>query len=151
MPRVGFAGQLTSMIRKMKAERQKHVDALRRIDNIFESLGIMTGLVEETPRRGRPPGKRGPGRPRKAERNGQAAPVRRGRKRRKFETSGADSVLAFVKDAGSQGRTTGEINRHWKSEGRAGNAYVTISQLVKAKQMKRKNMPGERGSRHTAV
>jgi hypothetical protein len=141
------------MIKKLKAQRKKHADALRAVDAIFESIGISTHLAEERPRRGRPPGKRGrrPGRPSGSGTAGATPKPGRGRRgRRKFATTGTESIIKFVKEGGKSGRTTAEINKQWKSEGRSGNAYVTIGHLVKARKLKRKNMPGERGSRYTA-
>lgn len=142
----GFAGQLTKMVEKLKEQRRKHADALKSLDDIFEKIGITTHLAESAPsRRGRPAGKKGPGRPK----GSASSAARRGRGRAKYATSGTESILSFVKNAGASGRTSSEINRHWKSDGRAGTAYVQMGQLVKAKKLKRKNMPGERGSRYT--
>jgi hypothetical protein len=44
-----------------------------------------------------------------------------------------------------------EIEKHWKSEGRAGVAANLISKLVKAKRLKRMPLKGERGSRYSLV
>lgn len=142
-----FAGQLAKMVEKLKEQRRKHADALRSLDEIFEKIGITTHLAEERPkRRGRPAGKKGPGRPA----GSGAGSKRRSGGRKKFATSGTESIVSFVKEAGAAGRTSSEINKHWESEGRSGTAYVPMSQLVKARKLKRKNMPGERGSRYTA-
>ena len=43
---------------------------------------------------------------------------RRG-KRGTYATSANDSILAFVKAGGAKGRTSSEINAHYKGEGRA--------------------------------
>ena len=152
MPRVNFARQLTSMINKLKAERQKHADALRSLDEIFEKIGITTHLAEEEekPRSRRPPGKRRPGRsPKKA--NAPTTAIKKGGGRGKFKTSGNDSIMAFVKKAGKKGVTTGEIVKHWKSEGRSGDGYNTLGQLVKEKKLKRQKIEDGMGSRYTTA
>src|SRR5438876_56576 len=90
----GFERHLTKMIDTLKAQRAKHADALASIDGLVARIGINTHLAEteEKPRRGRPPGKRGPGRPPKAESTGTAA--RKGRTGRgRFATSGSESIL----------------------------------------------------------
>jgi len=140
------------MINKLKAQRKKHADALRSVDAIFEKIGITTHLAEEEdkPRRGRPPGKRGPGRLPKAKSTKTA--VKKGRRGRgKFKTSGNNSILAFVKKAGKKGVMGAEIGKHWKAEGRGAGVYVNVGKLVKAKKLKRENVKGERGSRYTVV
>jgi len=71
----------------------------------------------------------------------------RKRIRRKFAVSGEQSILDFVKSKSNPiGR---EIEKHWKSEGRAGVAANLISKLLKAKKLKRTPLKGERGSRYT--
>jgi hypothetical protein len=156
-----FAGQLSKMVEKLKEQRRTHAEALSSIDDIFAKIGITTHLAEPeaTPRRGRPPGrkpgKRGPGRPKASAVAGghvgsSATKGKKKGKRGSYATSANESILAFVKEGGAKGRTTAEINSHFKSEGRSGNAYVALGKLAKAKKLKRKNMPGERGSRYTA-
>lgn len=152
----GFAGQLTSMVSKLKEQRAIHAEALRSIDEIFEKIGITTHLAEpeEKPRRGRPSGKRGPGRPAasmsEAPSGSNGRRNRRRRGRGSYATTASETILSFVKAGGAKGRTTSEISKHWKSEGRSGDAYNALGELVKAKKLKRQNMPGERGSRYTA-
>jgi len=152
MPKLSLAGQITSIINKLKAERKKHADALRSLDDVFEKIGLTTHLAEEQqkPRPGRPPGKRRPGRPPKAK--GTTTAAKKGRRGRgKFRTTGSDSILMFVKQAGSKGVMGAEIGKHWKAEGRGAGVYVVIGKLVKAKKLKRENVKGERGSRYTAA
>lgn len=143
---VGPAEQLGSLIARLQSQRQEHVDAIAEIDASFARFGI---TPVQKKRRGRPPGRRGrrPG-PKPI---AKAAPKARRRKRRQFKVSGLKSVLAFVKAAGKTGRTTAEINKHWKGEKRSGNAYITIGQLVKAKQLKKEELKGQKGSRYTAA
>jgi hypothetical protein len=115
--------------------------AVERIDALFKQFGI------------HPSNGRRPGRPSAAVKNARrpGRPPRRKRTRKTFSRSGLESVLDFVKGRGAEGATTGEINKHWKSEGRAGTAYVTIGHLVKDRKLKKRRLVGQRGSRYTAV
>jgi hypothetical protein len=139
------ANQLSAVIAKLQSERQVHVDAIGEIDSVFERFGITPSVKK---RRGRPPGKKQVAKRRRAK---AAKPARGKRKRRKFEVSGLQSVLGFVKAARVNGRTTGEIIQHWKSEGRSGDGYTTIGELVKAGSLKKEEMKGVKGSRYTAA
>ena len=44
-----------------------------------------------------------------------------------------------------------EIARRWKFESRRAEVWVVIGKLMMAKELKRENVKGERGSRYTAV
>jgi len=73
------------------------------------------------------------------------------RARRKFKMSGTESILAFVKKAGKKGATTAEIIKNWKSQGRSGDGYTTLGELVKTKKLKREPLKEQKGSRYTAA
>ena len=136
--------ELQSTVNKLQAERQGHVDAIAEIDAAFKKLGIAPGALKK--RRGRRPG-------RKARRPAKRKKVGRKPKRRtgkRYAVSGTDSILRFVKQAGAKGTTGGQIDKHWKSQGRAGSAYNILGQLVKAKKIKRRRLKGKRGSAYTA-
>ena len=141
------AAQLTSLIAKLQAERQEHADAIAEIDATFERFGISHSAPK---RRGRP---RKVATSKVSSQVGLAKhPKKRTRRgRRKFAVSGSDSVLTFVKNAGKKGTTTSEIVKHWKSEGRAGDGYTLLGQLVKAKQLKKEKIEGAKGSRYTVA
>jgi hypothetical protein len=155
----GLAEQLGSLITQLQAQRQEHVQALAEIDAVFAQLGLQPQAAK---RRGRPPKAQAaaakidaPAAPQAqaADRmiGAPAAKPRGKRKRRKFSTSGTEAILTFVKGGGAKGRTSAEINKQWKQEGRSGNAYVQIGQLTKAKKLKKEDLKGQRGSRYTAV
>ena len=155
------------MIDTLQEQRKKHADALASIDDLFAKIGITTHLAGDTEaapaRRGRPPGKRGPGRPPGKREPGRPpqtaataeAPVAKkgpGRgKRGSFTTTGPESILAFVKAAGSKGVGGAEITKHWKKEGRGAGEYVIIGKLVKDKKLKKEKIKDGRGSRYTAA
>ena len=131
--------ELQTIIRKLHSERQTHVEAIERIDSTFDELGIEA----ESPRRGRRG--RPPGRP-----AGRYKAGRR-RKRRKYATSGTESILSFVSRGNKKGATGAEIANHWKAEGRAGSSYNIINMLLKAGKLKKKKLKGERGSMYMAA
>ena len=54
-------------------------------------------------------------------------------------------ILAIV---GKKGATTGAVNAAWKKERRAGKANPTLTELVKAKKLKRLKVKGMRGSKY---
>lgn len=140
--------KLEKAIRTLQRQRWEHVAALDAIDAMFTRLGIPipSGGGTGRPRRGRPPGSG------KAKQVGRPkATGKRRRKRGSFKTTGPVSIVAFVTAGGKGGRTTREINAHWKGEGRTGDAYVALGNLVKARTLKRQNITGKRGSRYTAA
>lgn len=77
------------------------------------------------------------------------SPSKGGRSASKFTTTGVESVLAFISKRGNP--TSAEVNQHWQTEGRSGKADITLSQLTKAKKLKRTANPAGRGSRYTIV
>ena len=135
------AQELTRVIDELQSKRQTHVRAIEEIDAIFSQYGI------------RPSGARRRGRPPKALSGAASTPgKRRGRRRRgSFATTGEDSVLNFVAKAGKKGATGAQIVKHWEKEGRGGQAYNTVTKLVKDKRLKRQNLKGQRGSVYTAA
>lgn len=146
MPRgTDAAKQLANTISQLQAERRTHMDAVERIDALFLQFGIQAA---ERKRPGRPPGVKSAATPASPAVIGRPAGKRT---RRTFAKSGLDSIFDFVSDKGTKGATTGEINKHWKSEGRAGSAYVTIGQLVTKRKLKKRDLKGQRGSCYTAL
>lgn len=146
MAKTTTTSQLASAISRLHAERQEHLDAISEIDAIFDQFGITAAAPK---RRGRP---RKTARRTRAIRKA-AKKVRRGKRkaRRKFATSGPNSILAFVRQGGRKGRTTGDIIRHWKSEGRGAGAYVLLGKMVRERKLKKENLEGQRGSRYTVA
>ena len=127
--------ELQTLIRKLHAERQAHLAAIQEIEDTFRNLGIDPGNGGTGgKRRGRPPGRAG-GR----------------RKRRKYATSGTQSILSFISKGNRNGASGAEIAKHWKSEHRAGSSYNIINMLLKAGKVKKKKLKGARGSLYMAA
>jgi ferric-dicitrate binding protein FerR (iron transport regulator) len=129
---VNVVGRIEQLLR----ERQRHQEALTRIDEMLERVGEALGTKP-------------PGRPRGANHSSvtEAPAQTRRRRRRKFAISAGESVLAFVKER--KNPTTQEIKKHWTSEGRKGTADNALTLLVKAKKLKRTPLEGQRGSRYS--
>ena len=127
------ASTIVKAISQLKKKRQAHLDAIAEIDETFAQLGIEAEGA-----------RRGPGRPRGAGRRA----VGRGRRRtrRTFAVSGEEAVLAYVKKVGKP--NAADVNKDWQSQGRGGKADNALSKLVKAGQLKRVKVKGERGSRY---
>lgn len=130
---------LTSQIESLLAKREELQSAIEEIDATLERASSVLHI----------PGR--PGRPRgttKAVSNGRGRGGRR-RKRGNFSMSGDESILAFIKKAGSP--STKEVNQHWKSEGRGGSADNALTKLVKLKKLKRSSVKGQRGSQYSVA
>ena len=125
--------ELKSLIAKLQADREAHVEAIARIDEAFGTLGIQL------------PAKKGP-RPR-----GTPTKAVTRRRRRKFKTTGNESILSFVKAAGPKGVTGGQIVQHWKAEGRGVGCYNLLGKLIKEKKIKKQKLKGEKGSLYVAA
>jgi hypothetical protein len=123
--------ELKSLIVKLQADRQGHLDAIAHIDEAFEALGIKAPMMKRSRAHGTPV---------------KAAGRRR---RRKFKVTGGDSILAFVKAAGAKGVSGGQIVRNWKAEGRGAGCYNMLGTLVRGKKIKRQHAKGGRGSVYT--
>lgn len=129
--------ELQALLRKLEAERQSHLAAIQEIEATFNQLGIDPGKSGGK-RRGRPPGR-------------AAGKIGGRRKRRKYATSGTQSILSFISKGNRNGASGAEIAKHWKSENRAGSSYNIINMLLKAGKVRKKKLKGERGSLYMAA
>lgn len=134
---------LESLVRKLNAERQKHLNAIAEIDAAFGDLGVTTAKPKK--RRGRP------GRPKSAKKKVGKKKTAKRTKRRKFKTTANELVLTTIRKAGAKGATGAQITKAWKAAKRPGDAYNTLGLLTKTKKIKRTKVEGERGSRYTAA
>lgn len=125
--------ELKSLIAKLQADREAHVEAIARIDEAFGTLGIQ------------PPAKKG----RRPRRPSTKASTRR-RPRRKFKTTGNESILTFVRAAGPKGVSGAQLVQHWKAEGRGVGCYNLLGKLIKDKRIKRRKLKGQKGSLYVA-
>jgi len=133
---------LSSRVDQLLQQRQQHLDAAEQISATIEQIASLLGTASGVKRRGRPPG-----RPRlNAISSAPSAGPRRGRrKRRRFEMSGEDSIINYIR--GHRDATTQDLKKHWASEGRGGTADNALSKLVREKKIKRYPLEGRRGSR----
>lgn len=144
-------------IEQLLAERQRHADALSRIDETL--FGVYTALeavslnghaareaepevlVPTKKRRGRPPGVR------KAS-TAPIAPKKGRRTRGSYAVTGDDLILGFIRQRRSP--TTKEVKAFWASEGRKGTADNVLSKLFKEGRVRRTPLGnGIKGSRYS--
>ncbi len=143
--------ELESLVGRLQTERNAHLEEIARIDEAFERLGLETGSAARPS-----PGRRGPGRPRGGTKSaGLKAKSAAGRppksgKRKKFRTTANDLIVDYVKKAGAKGVSSGDIKKRWAAAGRPGEPYNTLGELVRSKQIVKKNIKGQRGSRYSA-
>ena len=134
----------TTSIQELLEQKQKHSEALSRINEMLSRIGSMLGGGNGSGVR------RGPGRPpasaSMAAPGAGPGPRRRRRKRGKFAMSGEDSIINFIRE--HRNPSTSEITAHWRSEGRGGKADNALSRLVKIRRLKRQPIAGERGSKY---
>jgi len=122
---------LAKHVQSLLKQRQKYTAALDAINETLAEITNALSLNGESPSQ-------------------IAAPSTMGKKkrtRRRFEISGEQMILNFVKNKSNPvGR---EIEKAWHSEGRSGAAANLISKLVKGKMLKRTPLKDERGSRYS--
>lgn len=139
--------ELGTLVEKLQEERQGHLNAIAEIDAAFDKLGI---VPTETKRSGKAPAKKVV--KKSAKKSSAKSPLKPKKATgKRYPKSGSESILDVVRKAGKAGISGGNINKYWKSEGRAGSAYNIIGQLVKAKKLKRHDIKGQRGSQYTTI
>ncbi len=131
MPRTFSADAVSDRIQSLLTQRQEHVQQVERIDSLLQKIGSVLRTTGGRAWAGA--GKGGAG--------------GRRRKRGKFAMSGEQSIISLIGRKG--GATSQEIERHWKQEGRGGTAANMLSQMTKAKKLKRTPLKGQRGSTYT--
>jgi len=142
MVRSNPAKELMKLVDELQAERAQHAAAIEEIDRTFASLGITASSSAPKPgkKRGRPAGSKN--------KTTKSAGGDQSRKRGSFGKTGEETVIEFVK--ANANCTTADVNNYWKAEGRKGSADNALTKLVKEKKIKRKNIPGQRGSQFKA-
>src|SRR5260370_85765 len=110
---------LAEKIRKLQADRQQHAQAIEEIDQVLGRVeNALAALKAITSRSGRGSAKNAD----------ITAPGERPRRHyQKFELTGEESVLDFVRRQGHP--TTAEINANWQGEGRTGVANPILARL----------------------
>ncbi|MFP4144779.1 MAG: hypothetical protein ACLFV3_06510 [Phycisphaeraceae bacterium] len=141
--------RLHELMDELTRERQKHVEALERIDETLDRYGITPEGTPAPPRRRQPTRRsdvvkrreKGP------EAKARPAPGPRGRRRRgSFEQTGEQFVLSLLEKRGEM--TTSDIHNAWIKAGRGGRPDNMLSKLTRENRIKRESIPGARGSQY---
>jgi hypothetical protein len=132
IPATGLPKQIQQLI----DQRQQHTDALTKIDGLLDAISAALGgkNIALVPAAAKAPAT-------KAKRS----------KRKRFDISAPDLVLAFIKE--KKNPTTQEIMKYVKSQGRtAGAGSNALSVLTQTKKLKRTpSGEGVLGSRYSVV
>ena len=139
MPVSQASTDITQRIQHLLDERLKHAEAITSIDATLARVGAALGSNGQAPKPAAAVTK--------APAPAKLISAKPKAKRREFALSGIQSILAFVKSKSNP--KGGEIEAHWKAEGRKGRAINLTSKLVKDKKLKRLPLKGERGSRYS--
>ncbi|MDB5318648.1 MAG: hypothetical protein JWN40_279 [Phycisphaerales bacterium] len=133
----GPESDLAAKIRQLQADRQQHAQAINEIDQVLHRVeNALAELKAMTTRSsGHVPS--------------HAAADTADRPRRhyqKFELTGEESVLDFIRREGHP--STAEINNNWHAQGRTGVANPILARLLKRGLLERESDPTVRGSRY---
>lgn len=134
---------LINEIKAIQLDRQKHADAIAKIDATLARIGAMltatgqpfAGLDEL-----------------KAELSAadfEGDGSRRARKYKKLEQTGKEFIVDFLRQKGPS--TTAAINRAWRGQGRGGVANNILGVLLKEGSITRAPAEGRRGSVYRAA
>ena len=133
----GPESDLAEKIRQLQADRQQHAQAINEIDQVLNR--VENALAELR-------GMRPSGRITHDLTSASAGGERPRRHYQKFELTGEESVLEFIRRQGSP--STAEINANWHAEGRTGVANPILARLLKRGLLERELDPTVRGSRY---
>lgn len=129
-------------IRRLQADRQKHVAALQRIDEVLRKIAATLGQsVPAVEQAGTRKAAQGRG---VAAQNASADAGRR--KYHKLPQTGEEFIVGYVRERGTA--TTLEINAAWRGQGRGGVANNALGRLVKQGLLAREPLDDQRGSRY---
>lgn len=128
-------------IQRLQADRQKHVDALNRIDDVLKKIASTLAV---TPIGEIPSDAARRVNTTSAASRDAAADARR--KYNKLPLTGEQFILAYVREHGTA--TTLEINAAWRQQGRGGVANNALGRLVKQGLLTREPLNDQRGSRY---
>ncbi len=134
--------ELQSLVAKLQADREGHLDAIAQIDAAFDALGI---TMPKRKKRGRKPGKKKAVGKTGKKRVAKKKAAKRA-KRKKFKITATAFVLATIKKGGTKGATSAQVSKAWKAAGRSGDAYNTLGILFKEKKIKREKIKGGKGN-----
>jgi len=123
-PQLETPKDLAAKIRQFEDERAGHIQAIAEIDKVLEQIRHALTDVEPF----------------------TDADERPRRRYRKFEMTGEESVIEFVRIQGNP--STAQVNAHWKGQGRTGVVNPILARLIKRGVLRREDDPSVRGSRY---
>jgi hypothetical protein len=142
----GIAGNLASMINKLRRDRAAVAAKIAEIDALCSQAGI--DLAKAAPEKVTANLTVGSGRKGKAassKETAKAAPKAKGKRTRgRFEKTAEQELLDLVTSANGP-VVRSAIDAHWKNQGRAGKPDPALGKLVKAGKLARVPAEGERG------
>ena len=141
MPTTASTLSVTDRIQGLLDDRQQLAEAIAAIDKTLEQVNALLGA---------PPGSAMPAWQPTSKLAMAATPTRSTAKRRgrkQFAMTGEQSILAFIK--ARRNPTTREVNAQWKQEGRGGTADSLLSEMAKAKKLRKKPLGGRLGSEYS--
>jgi hypothetical protein len=130
MPRTTIRFQLAGRVTQLLKDRDIHQKAVDAIDSTLEAIEKALGVSLNSKGRGRP------------------AKIKGKRTRGRFIVTAEQLILSFIQS--HKGAVTADINKHWKAQGRKGDANNTLTKMVKDKKLKRTKVEG-RGSSYSVV
>lgn len=140
-----MSANLLELIRTLEAQKAQHDQVSAAITATLEQVSGMLGALVGGQRQPPSATVKSPATAKAAApASSTAAKVQP--KRKTFATTGAQSVLSFVRAKNSP--TSTELRKHWEAEGRGGSVHDTISKLVAEKKIKRELLKGQPGSRY---
>lgn len=136
------ATSILEEIRRLQADREKHVAALQRIDEVLRKIAATLGhALPEVEKAGTRKAARGHA---VAAEHVSADAGRR--KYNKLPQTGEEFIVGYVREHGAA--TTLEINAAWRGQGRGGVANNALGRLVKQGLLAREPLDDQRGSRY---
>jgi len=123
-PQLKTPRDLAAKIRQLQEDRVRHIQAIAEIDKALGQIRhVLTGIEPQ-----------------------RDADERPRRRYQKFELTGEESVIEFVRIQGNP--STAQVNAYWKGQGRLGVVNPILARLIKRGILRREDDPSVRGNRY---
>jgi len=123
-PQLETPRDLAAKIHQLQEDRAGHIQAIAEIDKVLGQIRHALTDVEPF----------------------TDADERPRRRYRKFDLTGEESVIEFVRIRGNP--STAQVNANWKAQGRLGVVNPILARLIKSGVLRREDDPTVRGSRY---